>query len=550
MLRELYIKNLALIDELTLTFSSGLSVMTGETGAGKSIILQSLSLLAGGKGSASWVRTGSDQALIEARFELTGDQQQIIETLTEMGFDIEDELIIKRIVAKTGRSRFYLNGSLATAKTARSMAEDLFSMASQHDHQKLLNPRSHLDYVDTVGNLLSSRDEFSTIHDHWAAMRTELANLQQLEIDKEQRKDFLKFQLQEITDAKIQEGEDDLLEQERNRLKSADDLFRLGKTIIKSLARARDELTASRKQMMEMAALDPSLSSLADNVETLSYQLEAPPEELQTYLTQMPSDPHRLDSILSRLHLLQGLKRKYGPTLPDVINHGQQIAAELSQFQEIDQKLNTLAQEEEKLLQQLTTKAGKLSQKRGKTAQDISKKINQELLSLSFDQAGFHIDFHKEEKLTRTGYDRAEFVFSANPGEPAKPIASIASGGELSRLLLALKCILSRQDMVDTVIFDEVDAGISGKAAEAVARKIKELAHHHQVICITHLPQIASCANKHYQVAKEIYNDRTVSTINLLTGNQKIEALARMLDGNSVTAKTVAYATELINRNQ
>lgn len=552
MLRELYIKNLALIDELSLTLSAGLSVMTGETGAGKSIILQSLSLLAGGKGSANWVRTGSDKALIEARFELTGNQQQVIDTLTEMGFEVDDELIIKRIVAQTGRSRFYINGSLATAKTARSLAENLISMASQHDHQKLLNPRAHLDYIDIVGDLVSEREKFAAAYDHWNSLRAEVIKLQDQERDKEQRKDFLHFQLREINDLKIQEGEDDNLEQERNRLKSADDLFRLGKGIIRSLTDARDELTTSRKKMMEMAALDPTLSALADTIESLSYQLEDPPEELQGYLAEMPSDPHRLDAILSRLHLLQGLKRKYGPTLTDVIEHGKQIAEELGQLEDIDQRLTALAKEEADIGQQLTEKARKLSQNRQKTALDISQRINQELHSLGFEQGGFHVDFRnsQENKVTRTGYDQPEFVFSANPGEPAKPIAAIASGGELSRLLLALKCILARQDMVDTVIFDEVDAGISGKAAEAVARKIKELARHHQVICITHLPQIAACANDHYQVAKKTSNKRTVSSIRQLADDQKIEALARMLAGNSVTAKTVAYATELINRNQ
>ncbi|MFZ5765506.1 MAG: DNA repair protein RecN [Thermodesulfobacteriota bacterium] len=554
MLCELHITNLALIDRLSLSFNSGLSVLTGETGAGKSIILQAIHLLSGGKGSAAWVRNGTDSATIEALFEVGDDRNGLAERLREQGFAVEDTVILKRVLSDQGRSRFYVNGSPATAKTTGELAEELFSVASQHDHQQLLVPRYQLDFIDTVGELRTERAGFAQLFDRYQQVKNELETMRAREQDKEQRRDFLSFQLNEIGEARLSAGEDDKLVKEKERLKSVDELTRLGRKSYALLHDAIDPLSQLRKNLAAMAVLDPALGPLAEEIAGYTFQLEEKAPDLHSYLETIPDDPHRLEAISARLDILSRLKRKYGPELADVIAFGDKAAAELEEIEDLDHRLEKCAAEVKLLEGHLHEAANQLSRRRREVAARLAETIRNELSGLSLEQAVFAIDFPEGEDktagLNRTGADRPVFMFSANRGEPAKPIAQIASGGELSRLLLALKCLLARKDQVETVIFDEVDSGISGKAAESVARKIRELAGHHQVLCITHLPQIASCADDHYRVSKSVADDRTRTTIVRLDPDERVTELAAMLDGNSVTPQTMAYARELINRNR
>ncbi|MBU4260622.1 MAG: DNA repair protein RecN [Proteobacteria bacterium] len=553
MLCELHITNLALIEQLSLVFADGLSVLTGETGAGKSIILQAIHLLSGGKGASTWVRSGTDSTTIEALFEV-GEDHQILEKLREQGFDADGTIVIKRVLSQNGRSRFYINGSPATAKITGELTENLFSVASQHDHQQLLAARYHLDFIDAVGGLWQQRADFSRQYDAWQQKKNEYDDLLRKEMEKEQRKDFLSFQVREIMDARLIPEEDGRLVMEKQRLKSADDLNRLGRKSYSLLYDVIDPLAQMRKNLVQMTELDASVASLSEEVAGLTFQLEEKLTGLRDYLDTITDNPQALETVMARLDILQQLKRKYGPELADVISYGSNAANELEELEALDIRLEKLEKELKKMEDELQAAAGKLSRERRKTAQELAVTIRNELLSLCLDRSLFEIKFSEGEpmlsSLGRTGADRPAFMFSANPGEPVKPIAQIASGGELSRLLLALKCLLARKDQVETVIFDEVDTGISGKAAESVARKIKELASHHQVICITHLAQIASCAHDHYRVSKYVSNDRTHTDIVLLDETQKVMELAGMLDGDSVTQQTLAYVTELINRNQ
>jgi DNA repair protein RecN (Recombination protein N) len=554
MLSELHISNLALIENLSLHFAGGLSVLTGETGAGKSIILQAIHLLSGGKGSAAWVRSGAESTSIEALFELGSDHEQVLAKLQEQGFEADGAIVMKRILSRNGRSRFYINGSPATAKIVGELAEDLFSVASQHDHQQLLSSRYHLDFIDAVGDLWPQRLAFSGQFDHWQSKRNEYDNLRRREMEKEQRKDFLAFQVREIQDARLVAEEDSRLAMEKQRLKSADELNRLGRKSYGLLHDASDPMAQVRKNLGQMAEWDATLAPLSEEIAGLTYQLEEKTVALRDYLDSLADDPRDLETVMARLDVLQQLKRKYGPELADVISHGDKAARELEELEALDIRLESLEKELQTLEGELLRAAGALSRARRHTAATLAETIRNELRSLCLEQAVFQIAFAEGEPalsaLGRTGADRPVFMFSANPGEPVKPIAQIASGGELSRLLLALKCMLARKDQVETVIFDEVDTGISGKAAESVARKIKELASHHQVICITHLAQIASCAHDHYRVSKHVSNDRTHTAIVRLAEAEKIKELAGMLDGDSVTPQTLAYVTELINRNQ
>ena len=556
MLRELKISNLALIEELHLNFSEGLIVLTGETGAGKSIVLQAIHLLSGGKASATWVRNGAEQAIIEALFEIDPGHSQLLNLLREKGFDSDGEIIIKRILSAKGRSRFYLNGSLSTARLISELCENLLNVASQHDHQQLLVPGFQLDFLDSVAELKSRREQFADLYDDWQVKKKKFEGLRAQEMDKEQRRDFLNFQCQEISQAKLTPGEDLKLVEEKDRLKSSDDLNRLGHKSYSLLQDATaNQLSLLRKNMNQMAALDQSVTGLTEEVSGYCFQLEDQLASLRDYLDSIPNNPARLDEICARIDLLQQLKRKYGPDLDNVILYGKKAKEELAELDALEHNLDRLASELAKSEQQLLQNATELSKKRKKHGREITKKIINELHFLALDLAVFEIFFHEPDKdklarMTRKGIDRPEFLFSANPGEPPKPVAKVASGGELSRLMLALKCLLARKDQVETVIFDEIDAGISGKAAEAVAKKIKELAAHHQVICITHLPQIASYAEEHFLVAKSVHDQRTKSTISRLQPDEQVHELGRMLDGDSVTEKTLAYAGELLGRHR
>jgi len=555
MLRELRIINLALIEELHLTIDSGLSVLTGETGAGKSIILQAIHLLAGGRAAAGWVRTGAEVATVEALFELSGQHDELRSQLSEMGIEVDDDLIIRRQIEAKGKSRYYLNGALATAAAVGEAMEGLLSVASQHDHQRLLVPRYHLDFIDAVGALGTARQAMAAAYETWLAAKAEYDGLRDQEQDKEQRRDFLTFQCQEIGEAALVVGEDEKLAVERDRLKSSDELSRLSQLSHEALGEeVVPQLAMVRKHLEQMATLDQSVAPLADEVAGASYQLEESLLGLSRYLDTIPNDPERLDEVTARIDLLQRLKRKYGPTLEEVVAFGEQAQQELERLESMEAQLVVLGQQVAACEVVLREKATQLGAARREVATGLEAKVREELASLCFEQAEFAVHFHDTshdlDHITRLGWDRPEFVFSANPGEPLKPVAKIASGGELSRLLLALKCLLAKQDQVETVIFDEIDAGISGKAAEAVARKIKELADHHQVLCITHLPPIAAAAHAHFLVAKSVRNERTQTSVTSLTAEQRVDELARMLAGDSVTEKTLAFVRELLSRNQ
>ncbi len=556
MLRELNIINLALIKELSVSFSSGLTVLTGETGAGKSIILQAIHLLGGGKAAATWVRSGADQAVVEALFEISAARTPLLSELADMGFETDGELIIKRVIRQTGRSSFYINGGLATAQLAGQIVENLLNVASQHDHQQLLESRYHLDFIDSVGSLLAEREKMASLQGAWSAAKSRYRQLRDQEKDKEQRKDFLAFQVQEIDEAMITVGEDAELSRQRDRLKASEDLMRLGQKSYGLLGESvSNQLPVVRRNLEQMASLDSSMNTLSEEVAGLSYQLEDSLGELRRYIESLPSDTSQLELVTERINLLQQLKRKYGGTLEDILAHADQARLELAELEEMDTRLDQLKEELAASERKMIDQARRLSEARRGVADQLARKVQGELQSLRFEQAKFEIRFAEQkqenpDRITKSGWDTVEFVFSANPGEAVRPVAKVASGGELSRLMLALKCILARHDQVETVIFDEVDAGISGKTAESVARKIKELASHHQVLCITHLPQIASYADDHLTVKKAVSGNRTQTTIARLAPEYRADELARMLDGDSVTAKTKAYARELIDRNR
>ena len=555
MLCELRIENLALISSLALNFedaeSGGLVVMTGETGAGKSIMLRAIHLLTGRRASADWIRNGAESCSIEALFELAGHHGQLLRRLEEGGFGSDPTVIIKRVIHSSGRSKLYVNGSLATARLVSELTDEMLTVASQHDHQKLLQVGLHLDFLDTYGELLEARQEMASAHGVWQEKSQALSELRLEEQGKEQRRDFLAFQLAEIEEVAPSPGEDEELAAEKKRLKSADVLIQVSQQSHYLLAGTiLDKLSELRKNLEQLAVLDPGAEKLAEEIGGYAFQGEDHAAELRRYRDSLESNPLRLEQVSERLDILQGLKRKYGESIERVLEFAEKARRELDGIENMDRRIAELESEVAQLEKSACSMAETLGRNRREVAARMEQAMGVELASLAFQQSGFVVHWQEVEQvpatLRSTGWDRIEFFFSANPGEPARPLAKVASGGELSRLLLAMKCLLAQKDMVDTVIFDEVDAGIGGEAAEAVARKIKELAGHHQVFCITHLPQIAARGNLHFQVEKSVEEGRTSSRVSRLSEEHRVGELARMLAGDSVTEQTRAWARELL----
>jgi DNA repair protein RecN (Recombination protein N) len=555
MLCELRVKNLALIEFLELGFdqgsTAGLVVMTGETGAGKSIMLRAIHLLSGGRASADWIRSGAENCEVEALFEINPHHQRLLQRLEEGGFGSESSLVIKRIMTSSGRSRFYVNGSLATTKIVSELTNELLSVASQHDHQQLLQPGLHLDYLDTLGDLWVDRQLLGKVHKNWQEKKKELSEFRKQEQEKEQKQDFLRFQLAEIREAALQPGEDEVLLEEKKRLKNAHMLISLSQASHRLFSHElMDHLTTLRQNLAQLAAIDPGIVKLSEEISGYTFLAENYVQELKEYRDSLQSEPYRQEQVAERLDLIQQLKRKYGVSVESILEFAEQGEIELQHLDNMDKEIAALEKELMEIERDMCDRAKRLSEKRTLTAGTLESAMTRELSSLAFNQASFQMVWKDVEQLPETmkssGWERGEFFFSANPGEPAMPLAKIASGGELSRLMLAMKCLLARKDMVETVIFDEVDAGIGGEAAEAVARKIQELSAHHQVFCITHLPQIAARGTLHFQVSKTVGDGRTQTAVVRLSSESRVQEIVRMLAGDSATEQTQAWAEELL----
>ncbi len=559
MLCELKIENLALIESLHLVFDgdapSGLAVMTGETGAGKSIMLRAIKMLTGERAKTDWIRSGTDACVVEALFEVDPQHRQLLDALDAGGFGDDTTIIIKRVLTDKGRSRLYVNGSLATGKVVRQVTAGLLHVASQHDHQQLLQPSLHLDYLDTFGEHWSERQAVQRCYTAYQKKKNELATLKRQEQEKEQKKDFLQFQFEEITAALLQPNEDEELEQEKRRLKSADSLIGLSQDSYHILhGEVQDKLSIVRKHMEQIVAHDSQAGKLAEDISDFCFMGDDLASRLREYRDSLESNPFRLEQVTERIDLLQQLKRKYGNTIEDILHFADEAKAELQHLDNLENQLLELEQTVAREQAHLEKMARELHEKRKQTAMKLSAAMQEELNSLAFNSASLQVYWQENEEnihgMGPTGWDNVEFYFSANQGEPAKPLAKVASGGELSRLMLAMKCLLAKRDLVETVIFDEVDAGIGGEAAEAVARKIRELASHHQVICITHLPQIAARGTIHFRVQKKVLAGRTVSSILQLDHDERVNEVARMLAGDSATPQTHAWARELLEKSR
>ena len=564
MLVELRISNLALIEEAELLSGPGFNVLTGETGAGKSVLISALGLLVGERAASEQVGQngakngkpdGAARAIVEGVFDLS-KAPQIAEYLREQGFAPEDEqlLVAREIAAGEGasRSRVRINGRLATAAALRELGTLLVDLHGQHEHQLLLNPESHLGFLDAYGDKKHQqlRDDVARKFEMWHATQRRLDELTRSEQQRAQRLDMLKFQADEIDAAAPKESEDEQLSEERARLMNAEKLREAAALCRDSLSGgeapgALELVRGALKAARELEEFDKSVGAWAKEIEGAIYELEDAAAEARSYADSLDADPLRLEEIEARLHRLNRLKRKYGDTLQGVLSHRANIAGELENLSVSEEELADLraaGQREHGIFLEV---ADRLSQSRQKVAGRFGVTVVEELRQLAMDKARFEAQFEahleRDEAGSRQGVDKVEFIFSANPGQPLRPLARIASGGEISRVMLAIRSVLagSREgdvtvgNRVPVLVFDEVDAGIGGVTAEAVGEKMQQLAQHFQVFCVTHLPQIARRADRHYRVHKETGDDETRVSVTLLKGEERVHEIARMMGKES-----------------
>jgi DNA repair protein RecN (Recombination protein N) len=565
MLQELSIRNFAIIDDLHINLFNGLTILSGETGAGKSIILNAVNLLLGSRASAELVRTGAESAELEAFFQIS-PTSTVAKIMAVHGYDAGDGLLVRRIISRSDSNRVYLNGRLATIQVLNNITENLASISGQHAHQGLLKEDQHLLILDQFGGLMPLRRKVSDCCHEILPLIEELKGLQRINDRQAEHIDLLEFQKREITAAGITLGEDAELEQERLRLKHAEILYQTVFGSIEELYSASgsiiERLSETKKNLEKAGKIDPQLKSTADRLAEPCYQIEDRVEDLRAYLNSLQMDEGRLEAVEERLDALNKLKRKYGGTLEAVLLKLASIEQDITGLENIAAKIMAMEARLSELHGRLKDLALKLSQKRKQTAASLATKVVDELATLKMSPTEFRVLLRStladektnpylmvENKLaTDAGVDRAVFMIAPNPGEELKPLAGIASGGELSRVILALKAILAKTESVETIVFDEVDAGIGGAVAEVVGRKLLELATHHQVICITHLPQIAKFADHHFSIAKQVSKGRTLTRINLLNAEERHKEIARMLGGEEITPTTLDHAREMLKR--
>jgi DNA repair protein RecN (Recombination protein N) len=540
MLRFLSIRNLAVIDRLELEFEPGLNVLTGETGAGKSILVGAVGLLVGGRASAELVRTGEDQAAIEAVFEGPGGE----------------ELVVRRdISSQSGRSRAFMNGALVTSTALRDAAAQLVDLHGPHEHQVLLDPASHLDLLDAFAGLETEREKVEVA---FARVQSLTAERERLALDireKARREEYLQFQLTEIRRAAPKPGEDDELTTSRQVLTNAERLQRLCAEAYTGLyegdAAALPALATVWKRVGELASIDPQFEPYLSARETVKAQLEDLAYFLRSYSAGFDASPARLQEVEDRLAVLERLKKKHGPRLQDVIDTEASLTRELGSLEQSGQRASELDGELEAARTAYLRLAEALSAKRQSAAKTFSERLVASLGDLAMTRTRCEVRFaapRGQEGWTARGVDEAEFYISPNPGEDLRPLARIASGGELSRLMLALKTLASTDAPGKTLIFDEVDAGIGGTVADIVGARLRELAGECQVLCITHLPQIAAYGGTHYRIEKALKGGRTVTSVTRLAVREREDELARMIAGSEISASVRASAREMLKK--
>ena len=548
MLTDLTIKNVAIIDSLQISFKQGLTVLTGETGAGKSIIIDAVGLIMGNRASSDLIRSGEEEAVVEALFDIS-TLPEIKRQLAEAGFDDTGELLVKRSLSRSGKNRIFINGGMATLALLTDIAPRLINIYGQHDSQTLLKPENHLRLLDAYAGIDELRHKFTVLFSRVVSVREQLAGLEHAEREAERRLDLLSYQSEEIAKAALKPGEEAHLEEQQTLLASAEKLGNVSGEAFDRLYGGDGALLGQLKRISgsitELSAIDTSLSETAASLEGAYLQLEDAAITLRDYASRIESDPAALQLVDDRLDQLGRLKKKYGATVEEILAYKAGIDAELKQLYGREQSRHALEAERDCLAEELKLVGDELTATRLQAAKKLKHALEGEAHQLAMKGAIIEPTLETLAEPRVYGFEKVEFLFSPNPGEIPRPLGRIASGGELSRLMLAIKQVLPDSD-VPTLVFDEVDTGIGGATSELVGKKLKNVAARQQVLCITHLPQVAVFADQQLRVEKLITGGRTTTRILELDLQERTREVARMLAGTTITESAMRHAAEML----
>ena len=565
MLVQLSVRNLAIIRDIRLDFGPGLTALTGETGAGKSILIDALGLVLGARASSDLVRSGAARAWAEAIFDLTDlpATEAVLSQLAAYGVEPEDsQLIVTREIQANGRSVARINGQAVPASVLNAIGSALVDIHGQSDHLSLLKAERQLDLLDRYAGLLGLREELARRVQEYRSVRRQLERLRAEEREREHRADLLRYQVQEIEAARLSPGEEDELLAERARLQNAERLAMLASDVLMLLEGEElgvlDGIRRASVRLDELGRLDSTQESLAEQLREALYVLQDVARSVRAYAEELEADPERLTAIEDRIDTIRRLKRKYGDTIEAILDYADRARRELASLESSEELLGELEARLVHLARDVVQLATELSQRRRQAARALEEAMGEAMRGLRLGQGVFVVAFDDPPELldpqaaadrcTETGWDRIEFVMAPNPGQEPRPLARIASGGELARLMLALKSILSEVDDTPTLVFDEIDVGIGSRSAQVVGERLWQLAREHQVIVISHLPQIAAFADRHFKITKHVVDGTTETRVQLLEGEARLEELAAMLDGTPVTPESLANARAMLER--
>lgn len=564
MIESLRIRNYALIEDLIINFQDGFNVLTGETGAGKSIIIGALNIILGEKASTELIRTGENKAVIEGTFDIS-ENLEIEDILKQSGIDHEEGelLIIRREISVDKKSKNYINSTPVPLSKLKEIGDILVDIHGQHEHQSLLKVNTHIELLDKFGHLEKERTDLVEKFDEYLQLKNTLEKLQMNEQEKTRLIELLKFSIEEIESAELKEGEDIELDKEYMLLNNQEKIFQAVEKGYSNLYDSENDiyskLQESINDLADIEKYDPNIVAIKQRLEDANYQIEDALSGLRDYKSHFQFSPERLDIIIERIELINKLKKKYGETIEQIIAHKEKSTADLEAIEKSEEEIEKTKEAIKKVEEELNTLAIHLSGRRRVVAKLFDEKISDHLKDLDMGRSLFKVEIsykeqeegiviidNKRYKLTNNGIDHIEFLIAPNVGEELKPLQKIASGGEMSRIMLALKTVLNEVDKVNSLIFDEIDTGIGGKTSDVVGKKMKFLSKNKQIIVITHQAQISRFANKHFYINKEIINERTITKIKELNHNERIHETARMIAGDNITETTLKQANELL----
>ena len=552
MLLEISIKNFAIIEEISLTFENGMTVLTGETGAGKSIIIDAMNLMLGARASLDVIRHGANKAEIEGLFSV-GENAALTQILEENGIEVTEELIIRREILQNGRSIGRINGQMVNLTTLRAVGQYLVDIHGQHDQEELMKPNMHIRMLDEFGDsqFASVKKHYQDLFEHYRRLRKRVLTKQKNEQEHKARIEMLEFQIAEIEAAALKSGEDQALNQKRDKLLNhkhiADTLTNAYVMLDDEEFSSLSNIRSAMNDLMTLEEFDPDYKDMSSNVSEAYYILEEVTKQLGDVIDELDFDAGSLQQIEARLEVIYSITRKYGGSVDDVLDYYENITKEYNLLTGNDESSDDMEKDLKRLEKELIVAAESLSQERHQLAKNLEAEIKQELADLYMEKADFQVQFSKG-KFNRDGNEAIEFYISTNPGEGFKPLVKVASGGEISRLMLAIKSAFSRKEDKTSIVFDEVDTGVSGRVAQAIAQKIYKIGSHGQVLAISHLPQVIAIADYQFFIEKRSDENTTVSTVRLLSEEERVEEIAKMLAGSDITEMAREQARELLKK--